>query len=117
MNFGARIREARRARGWSKLRLAVAAGINKSTVQSAEEGRETLTEGSLARIFEALETPACAFFGPPCDVLVLHRRAIELQARSGELAHQADTLRDDVERLAARRRSRRRGGRGSMEVA
>lgn len=52
---GRRLRDARRRRGWSQLRLAAAAGVGHATVERCERGEATPRVENLAAIAKALE--------------------------------------------------------------
>jgi transcriptional regulator with XRE-family HTH domain len=52
--LGARIREARRARGWTQEALASAAGIDRSYVGGVERGERNPTFNTLCDICRAL---------------------------------------------------------------
>lgn len=58
MGVGARIAEARRARGWSQSKLGQAVGAVQTTVSSWERERTEPTREDVQRIAEALEIPA-----------------------------------------------------------
>lgn len=51
---GARIKEAREARGWSQVRLAEEAGVSEGTVTSAELGKRKTQGDKIDAIFDAL---------------------------------------------------------------
>lgn len=52
--IGAKVRRARKARGWTLVDLAEEAGVNKNTVNSVELGRK-VRPGNLRAILEAVE--------------------------------------------------------------
>ncbi|MET8100203.1 helix-turn-helix transcriptional regulator [Streptomyces sp. NPDC005236] len=49
-----RFREARRARGWSQVRLAQEAGLSASTIEKYEQGRRTPSAENFERMAKAL---------------------------------------------------------------
>lgn len=55
--YGARLREARRARGWSLAQLATAAGIGKGTLSEIENGHRNPTLSTLYALANALRVP------------------------------------------------------------
>jgi transcriptional regulator with XRE-family HTH domain len=69
VTVGQRVRELRKARGWTQERLAQAARIGHSTVEDIERARRVQmpqTE-TLARIADALGVGVCALIGYPCE--------------------------------------------------
>ena len=53
--FGARLRELRSARGLSQEALALAAGLDRTYVSSAERGRRNVSLLTIHRLADALE--------------------------------------------------------------
>lgn len=49
-----RFRGARRARGWSQVRLAQEAGLSASTIEKYEQGRRTPSAENFERMAKAL---------------------------------------------------------------
>ena len=67
---GGRLRDARRRRGWSQLRLAAEAGVGHATVERCERGEATPRVENLAVIAKALEIqPAWLAYGEAPMVL------------------------------------------------
>jgi len=60
---GARIRAARRARGWTQDELAQAVGVSRSAVAQWETDRAGQIRGNLTRIAEVLATPVATLLG------------------------------------------------------
>ncbi len=56
-NFGERVRELRRSRGWNQAQLAEAASLDRSYVSSLENGRHNLTVSVALKLSAALEVP------------------------------------------------------------
>jgi methanogenic corrinoid protein MtbC1/DNA-binding XRE family transcriptional regulator len=54
-SVGQRIREFRRARGWSQQQLAAASGLDRTYVNAVEQGKQNVTLGAVLRIASALE--------------------------------------------------------------
>jgi transcriptional regulator with XRE-family HTH domain len=66
--FGARIRAARRARGWTQDDLAKAVGVTRSAVAQWETDRAGQIRDNLARIAMVLGVPVAALLGSaPAD--------------------------------------------------
>lgn len=55
VQFGKRIRELRRERGWRQLDLAEQAGISENYVSDLEQGKKEVCLQTLERLAEALE--------------------------------------------------------------
>jgi len=67
-SVGQRVRQLRRARGWSQQRLAVAAGIGLGTVEAIESSRTRVPQtDTLIRVADALGVGICALLGYPCE--------------------------------------------------
>lgn len=61
---GSRLRDARRRRGWTQLRLAAEVGLGHATVERCERGEATPRVENLAAIAKALEIqPAWLAYG------------------------------------------------------
>lgn len=62
MDIGARLREARKARGLSQRELAARAGLTNSTVSLIEQNRTSPSVSSLKRILDAIPMTLSEFF-------------------------------------------------------
>lgn len=94
-SFGQRLRAARKARGWSIMRLANAADLKADRISMYERGEAGLQLDTFMRLCEALELTPCDLLGAPCDVGRLSQRVRDV---SRELV----ACVEDVERLRRR---------------
>src|SRR5260221_142784 len=69
--LGARIRELRRERGWSRRELGSRSGVSERFLAEVESGRGNPSVRSLAEIASALGTSAAAVLTPRSDVVAL----------------------------------------------
>jgi transcriptional regulator with XRE-family HTH domain len=74
---GTRIRQARRARGWTQDDLAIAVGVSRSAVAQWETDRAGQLRDNLGRIATALEMPVA-------DLLDGNPHLDDLATRSGD---------------------------------
>ena len=101
--FGARVKQLRKARGWTQDELArrlTAAGFptGQTTVAKMESGDRPTSVGEIATIAELFETPVGVLFDRPDDDDVAVRLPV-VEARVKQLDHDRNQLR---EQLAAR---------------
>jgi transcriptional regulator with XRE-family HTH domain len=64
-DFGRRVAELRREKGWTQQQFAERWGVSLGYVQLVEGGRENLTIESLALLAGVLKTRASALLEPP----------------------------------------------------
>lgn len=79
---GARVREARRARGWAQARLAQEADVSENTILSIEQGKRETQAGKLRAVLDALELAAPVggdldLDGVPDDVRIFVKVAVK----------------------------------------
>lgn len=93
--FGQRVRELRKAKGWSQEKLAERAGLNWKFIGLVETGKSDLTLKSVEKIATGLDIPIAHFFifGPS--------RALSQTAES-LVAAVLPVLKDDVLSEAAK---------------
>ena len=66
--FGERVAEARRDRGWSQEQLAEAIEVEPATISRWETGGRALSLSTLTRISEILEVPLARLFDIEQDI-------------------------------------------------
>lgn len=59
---GERVKELRKAKGYSQEKLALAAGLDRTYINSVENGRRNISIGSLVKILAALGISLPFFF-------------------------------------------------------
>jgi transcriptional regulator with XRE-family HTH domain len=63
--FGLRLSEIRKNRGWSQERLAEKSGLARSYVGGVERGQRNIALLNICRLAEALDLPPSALLAPP----------------------------------------------------
>jgi transcriptional regulator with XRE-family HTH domain len=86
LNLGARVRELRKARGWTLEQAAGQAGLARSTLSKIENGQMSPTYEALRKLAGGLAISVPQLFTPPSRAQVTGRRAI---TRAGEGMAQA----------------------------
>jgi transcriptional regulator with XRE-family HTH domain len=81
LNLGARVRELRKARGWTLEQASVQAGLARSTLSKIENGQMSPTYEALKKLAEGLAISVPQLFTPPSKAQVNGRLAM---TRSGE---------------------------------
>ena len=62
VRFGQRLRQLRRARGWSQEELAFRAGLHRTYVSSTERGQRNVALVNLEKLSKALEVEMAEMF-------------------------------------------------------
>jgi transcriptional regulator with XRE-family HTH domain len=88
LDLGARVRELRRARGWTLEQASGQAGLARSTLSKIENGQMSPTYDALKKLAVGLEISVPQLFTPPQKDQVNGRMAV---TRNGEGAHKATT--------------------------
>ncbi|MCZ0810957.1 MAG: helix-turn-helix domain-containing protein [Pseudomonadota bacterium] len=88
LNLGERVRELRKARGWTLEQAAGQAGLARSTLSKIENGQMSPTYEALKKLAVGLEISVPQLFTPPQREKVSGRMAA---TRAGEGQHQATT--------------------------
>ena len=86
LNLGERVRELRKARGWTLEQAAVQAGLARSTLSKIENGQMSPTYEALKKLAEGLAISVPQLFTPPSRAQVTGRMAV---TRVGEGQAQA----------------------------
>ncbi len=86
LNLGERVRELRKARGWTLEQAAVQAGLARSTLSKIENGQMSPTYEALKKLAEGLSISVPQLFTPPSRAQANGRMAL---TRSGEGQHHA----------------------------
>ncbi len=86
LNLGTRVRELRKAHGWTLEQAARQAGLARSTLSKIENGQMSPTYDALKKLAEGLEISVPQLFTPPKKDQVMGRMAV---VKSGEGVHQA----------------------------
>ena len=81
INLGLRVRELRKARGWTLEQAAVQAGLARSTLSKIENGQMSPTYEALKKLAEGLAISVPQLFTPPSKTQVMGRIAV---TKSGE---------------------------------
>jgi transcriptional regulator with XRE-family HTH domain len=81
LDLGARVRELRKARGWTLEQAAQAAGLARSTLSKIENGQMSPTYDALRKLADGLRIPVPQLFTPPERPQVNGRMTV---TRSGE---------------------------------
>ncbi|MCX7559857.1 XRE family transcriptional regulator [Sulfitobacter sp. F26204] len=88
VDLGARVRELRKARGWTLAQAAGQAGLARSTLSKIENGQMSPTYEALKKLAVGLEISVPQLFTPPAAEKISGRMAI---TKSGEGAAKATT--------------------------
>ncbi|MDP3340930.1 helix-turn-helix domain-containing protein [Frigidibacter sp.] len=86
LNLGERVRELRKAKGWTLEQAAVQAGLARSTLSKIENGQMSPTYEALKKLAEGLAISVPQLFTPPSKAQVTGRMAV---TRAGEGQAQA----------------------------
>jgi transcriptional regulator with XRE-family HTH domain len=86
LNLGDRVRELRKARGWTLEQAAVQAGLARSTLSKIENGQMSPTYDALKKLAQGLAISVPQLFTPPSKAQVNGRMAV---TRAGEGQAQA----------------------------
>ena len=86
LNLGKRVRDLRKARGWTLEQAAVQAGLARSTLSKIENGQMSPTYEALRKLAGGLAVSVPQLFTPPSRAQVTGRRAV---TRAGEGQAQA----------------------------
>ncbi|MBI1217907.1 MAG: helix-turn-helix domain-containing protein [Rhodobacteraceae bacterium] len=97
LDLGHRVRELRKARGWTLEQAAVQAGLARSTLSKIENGQMSPTYDALKKLAQGLAISVPQLFTPPSKAQVNGRMAV---TRAGEGQAQA-TATYEHELLAA----------------
>ena len=76
LNLGTRVRELRKARGWTLEQAAVQAGLARSTLSKIENGQMSPTYEALKKLAEGLAISVPQLFTPPSKTQVMGRIAV-----------------------------------------
>ena len=94
VDLGARVRDLRKAQGWTLERAARQAGMARSTLSKIENGQMSPTYDALKKLAVGLEISVPQLFTPPEDDRVTGRLAV---TRSGEAtSHPTATYEHDM---------------------
>ncbi|WP_101066459.1 helix-turn-helix domain-containing protein [Roseovarius salinarum] len=85
LDLGSRVRELRKARGWTLERAASQAGLARSTLSKIENGQMSPTYDALKKLAVGLEISVPQLFTPPQRDRINGRLAL---TRAGEGTHQ-----------------------------
>ncbi|MCF6443287.1 helix-turn-helix domain-containing protein [Nereida sp. MMG025] len=88
VNLGVRVRELRKARGWTLEQAAGQAGLARSTLSKIENGQMSPTYDALKKLAVGLEISVPQLFTPPAKEQVSGRMAV---TKSGEGSEHATT--------------------------
>lgn len=88
LNLGERVRELRKARGWTLEQAAGQAGLARSTLSKIENGQMSPTYEALKKLAEGLEISVPQLFTPASKAQVSGRLAVTKQ---GQGQHQVTT--------------------------
>lgn len=88
VDLGARVRELRKARGWTLEQAAKQAGLARSTLSKIENGQMSPTYDALKKLAVGLEISVPQLFTPPAAEKINGRMAI---TKSGEGAEKVTT--------------------------
>lgn len=86
LNLGKRVRDLRKARGWTLEQAAVQAGLARSTLSKIENGQMSPTYEALKKLAEGLAVSVPQLFTPPSRAQITGRRDV---TRAGEGQAQA----------------------------
>ncbi|MGB3176760.1 MAG: XRE family transcriptional regulator [Albidovulum sp.] len=76
LNLGARVRELRKARGWTLEQAAGQAGLARSTLSKIENGQMSPTYEALKKLAEGLSISVPQLFTPPSKTMISGRMAV-----------------------------------------
>ncbi len=94
LDLGARVRELRRARGWTLEQAATHAGLARSTLSKIENGQMSPTYDALKKLAGGLAISVPQLFTPPSRNQVMGRMAV---TKSGEgQAHPTTTYEHEL---------------------
>jgi len=79
LNLGERVRDLRKARGWTLEQAAVQAGLARSTLSKIENGQMSPTYEALKKLAEGLSISVPQLFTPPSRAQVSGRMAVTKQ--------------------------------------
>lgn len=88
LDLGARVRELRKARGWTLEQAAKQAGLARSTLSKIENGQMSPTYEALKKLATGLEISVPQLFTPPAAEKINGRMVV---TKSGEGAAKATT--------------------------
>lgn len=86
LNLGARVRDLRKARGWTLEQAASQAGLARSTMSKIENGQMSPTYDALKKLAVGLKISVPQLFTPPKRDQINGRMSV---TRAGDGAHQA----------------------------
>lgn len=66
-NLGPNVRELRKRKGWSQIKLAEALGVSEMTVSRVERGKRAPSVGLLVQLSRALEASVDTLLGPTIE--------------------------------------------------
>ncbi|MEV6987257.1 XRE family transcriptional regulator [Sphaerisporangium sp. NPDC051017] len=76
LEVGARVADARKARGYSQDHLANELGVDRTAITKIEAGRRQINSLELVRLAEVLGRPLQWFVSPPPDAVISRRAAV-----------------------------------------
>ena len=88
LNLGQRVRDLRKARGWTLHQAAAEAGLARSTLSKIENGQMSPTYDALKKLAVGLGISVPQLFTPPSKAQITGRRAV---TKAGEGQAQATT--------------------------
>lgn len=94
LNLGQRVRELRKARGWTLEQAAVQAGLARSTLSKIENGQMSPTYDALKKLAGGLAISVPQLFTPPSRAQVMGRIAVT-KASEGQ-AHATATYEHEL---------------------
>lgn len=94
LDLGPRVRELRKARGWTLEQAAVQAGLARSTLSKIENGQMSPTYEALKKLAEGLAISVPQLFTPPSGAQVTGRLAVTRSAEAQ--AHATATYEHDL---------------------
>jgi transcriptional regulator with XRE-family HTH domain len=81
LDLGARVRELRKARGWTLEQAATQAGLARSTLSKIENGQMSPTYDALKKLAGGLDISVPQLFTPPSAQQVMGRMAVTKQGQ------------------------------------
>lgn len=94
LDLGKRVRELRKAHGWTLEQAAVQAGLARSTLSKIENGQMSPTYEALKKLAEGLKISVPQLFTPPAQTKANGRMVL---TRAGEgLAHPTSTYEHEI---------------------
>ncbi len=94
LNLGERVRDLRKARGWTLEQAAKQAGLARSTLSKIENGQMSPTYDALKKLATGLDIPIPQLFTPPREAQVTGRMTTT-KAGQGE-AHPTSTYEHEI---------------------